>query len=54
MSAGLIWAGQTVGLIHDIPSCAELIERMVSDCRAHLGRAVALAATSPSPIAAAA
>jgi nitronate monooxygenase len=54
MSAGLIWAGQTVGLIHDIPSCAELIERMVSDCRAHLDRAVALAGTSPSPIAAAA
>ena len=30
---GLIWAGQTVGLIHDIPTCAELIERMVGECR---------------------
>lgn len=34
--AGLIWAGQTVGLIDDIPSCAELIERMVAECRESL------------------
>lgn len=33
---GLVWAGQVVGLIHDIPSCAELIERIVADCRAAL------------------
>ena len=32
-SRGLVWAGQTVGLIDDIPSCAELIERMVAECR---------------------
>ena len=32
-TAGLIWAGQSVGLIDDIPTCAELIERMVGECR---------------------
>jgi nitronate monooxygenase len=25
-----------VGLIHDIPSCAELLQRMVSECRQQL------------------
>jgi len=43
-SKGLIWAGQTVGLIDDIPSCAELIERMVSECREQLQRATTLTA----------
>ncbi|AXQ31073.1 nitronate monooxygenase [Solimonas sp. K1W22B-7] len=38
-SKGLIWAGQSVGLIDDIPSCAELVERMVSECREHLALA---------------
>ncbi|MCX7059319.1 MAG: nitronate monooxygenase family protein [Nevskia sp.] len=33
VNAGLIWAGQSVGLIDDIPTCAELIDRMVSECR---------------------
>ena len=36
MDAGLVWAGEVVGLIDDIPSCAELIERMVAECRARL------------------
>ena len=30
---GLIWASEVVGLIDDVPSCAELIERIVSECR---------------------
>ena len=29
--AGLIWAGMIQGLIHDIPSCADLIARIVDD-----------------------
>ena len=33
---GVIAAGQVVGLIDDIPSCAELIDRMVSECRERL------------------
>jgi nitronate monooxygenase len=31
LGAGLIWAGQVVGLIHDVPTCADLIERIVAD-----------------------
>lgn len=31
---GLVWASQVIGLIDDIPTCAELIERMISECRA--------------------
>lgn len=42
VDAGLIWAGQAIGLIDDIPSCAELVERMVSECRARLAAASAL------------
>jgi NADH:quinone reductase (non-electrogenic) len=41
---GLIWAGQTVGLINDIPTCAELIDRMVRECREHLAEASTRAA----------
>ncbi|MCY1213792.1 Nitronate monooxygenase [compost metagenome] len=33
---GIISAGQCVGLIDDVPSCEELITRMVADCREHL------------------
>lgn len=29
ISAGLIWAGQIQGLIHDIPTCQELLDTMV-------------------------
>jgi NADH:quinone reductase (non-electrogenic) len=31
LDAGLIWAGQIQGLIHDVPTCRELIERIVRD-----------------------
>jgi nitronate monooxygenase len=31
LDSGLIWAGQVQGLIHDIPTCLELIERIVRD-----------------------
>jgi len=30
---GLVWASQTVGLIKDVPSCHELIQRIVRDCQ---------------------
>jgi len=33
---GVITAGQIVGLINDIPTCKELIDRMVKECREHL------------------
>ncbi|WP_076999817.1 nitronate monooxygenase family protein [Variovorax sp. KK3] len=41
---GVIWAGMVAGLIDDIPTCAELIERMVAQCRKRLSAAAALAA----------
>jgi len=31
VGAGLVWAGQCQGLIHDIPTCADLVSRMVAD-----------------------
>ena len=39
---GVIWAGQVVGLIDDVPSCADLLERMVRECRERLAAAAAL------------
>ena len=36
IDGGVITAGQIIGLINDIPSCAELIERMVRECRERL------------------
>jgi nitronate monooxygenase len=43
VDGGVITAGQCLGLIEDIPSCAQLIERMVRECRerlAHVGAMV--------------
>jgi len=37
---GVITAGQIVGLINDVPTCKELIDRMVKECREHLQEAV--------------
>lgn len=31
---GLVWASQVVGLIDDVPTCAELLERMVAQAQA--------------------
>ena len=44
VDAGIISAGMIVGLIDDVPTCAELVERIVSECRECLGRAVAMTA----------
>ncbi|ARS26108.1 NAD(P)H-dependent flavin oxidoreductase [Sphingomonas sp. KC8] len=43
VDGGLLWAGMAIGLMDDIPSCAELIERLVTDCRAHLAAATRMA-----------
>lgn len=37
---GVVWAGLGIGLMQDIPSCSELLERMVAECREHLTRAL--------------
>jgi nitronate monooxygenase len=31
LDAGLVWAGQVQGLIHDIPTTAELIQRIMRE-----------------------
>ncbi len=36
IDGGIITAGQVVGLINDVPSCAGLIARMVAECRESL------------------
>ena len=42
LEAGLIWAGQIQGLIRDIPTCKELLERILSDAHAISTRLAAL------------
>jgi NAD(P)H-dependent flavin oxidoreductase YrpB (nitropropane dioxygenase family) len=39
--AGMLASGQVVGLIDDLPSCAELVDRIVADAVAQLARAQA-------------
>lgn len=36
VESGLIWGSQAVGLIEDVPSCADLLRRMVLECRERL------------------
>ncbi|AOK29687.1 MULTISPECIES: NAD(P)H-dependent flavin oxidoreductase [Burkholderia] len=36
IDGGVITAGQCIGLIDDVPSCAELLQRMVTECRERL------------------
>ena len=40
LNGGVLTAGMVIGLIDDIPTCAELIERMTRECREHLTRAL--------------
>ena len=44
VDAGIVSAGMVVGLIEDIPSCRELIERIVRECREALAVAGKMAA----------
>lgn len=44
VDGGVISAGMVIGLIDDVPSCAELIERIVTECREQLRVASAMAA----------
>jgi len=41
---GIVSAGMVVGLIDDLPTCKELIERMVRECRESLASASRMAA----------
>lgn len=42
VNGGILWAGQAIGLIDDVPSCAELVERIVGDCRKAIQRGALL------------
>lgn len=33
VNAGLVWSGLVQGLIHDVPTCAELIDRIVNEAK---------------------
>ena len=44
VDGGVVSAGMVIGFIDDVPTCAELIQRIVADCRKHLRAAVAMAA----------
>ena len=39
VNGGVVSAGLCIGLIDDVPTCADLIARMVRECREHLDRA---------------
>lgn len=39
---GVITAGMVIGLIDDIPSCEELVQRMVKECRERLSASLAM------------
>jgi len=39
VDGGLVWASQVCALIDDIPTCADLVRRMVEDCKARLDAA---------------
>ncbi|MBK5123972.1 nitronate monooxygenase [Burkholderia sp. R-69980] len=43
VDSGIVTAGQVVGLINDVPTCAELIERIVWECRESLRSAMSSA-----------
>jgi nitronate monooxygenase len=42
VNGGVITAGQVIGLIDDVPTCAVLMERIVAECRERLGASSAV------------
>jgi nitronate monooxygenase len=41
LNGGILTAGMAIGLIDDVPTCQELIERIVHDCSQRLHHAAA-------------
>jgi nitronate monooxygenase len=41
IDGGLVWASQAIGLIDDVPTCAELLQRISEDCLRRLRSALA-------------
>jgi nitronate monooxygenase len=50
VDGGLVWASQAIGLIDDVPTCADLLLRMAQDCSDRLRGA--LSACAPERVAA--
>ena len=44
VDTGIVSAGMVIGLIRDVPTCKELIDRIVRECREALASARAMAA----------
>ncbi len=47
VDGGLVWASQAIGLIDDVPSCAELLQRMARDCLDRLRYALSACELEP-------
>ncbi|MFN4357644.1 MAG: nitronate monooxygenase, partial [Sphingopyxis alaskensis] len=41
LSRGVFWAGMVQGLIHDIPTCQQLVERIIAEAEDILDRRIA-------------
>ncbi|WCT73603.1 nitronate monooxygenase family protein [Sphingomonas naphthae] len=52
LDAGLVWAGQIQGLIHDVPSCQELLDRIMGEARAVIAERLAGFLPVPAAVAA--
>lgn len=49
IDVGLVWAGQIQGLIHDIPTCKELIDRIIRDAESIItGRLATMLGKQPA------
>jgi nitronate monooxygenase len=40
MSQGIYWASMVQGLIHDIPTCKDLIDRIIAEAEAILDKRI--------------
>jgi nitronate monooxygenase len=49
IDAGLVWAGQVQGLMHDIPTCDELVKRIVRDAEQIIRSKLAGMLATPEP-----
>jgi nitronate monooxygenase len=49
MEDGLVSMGQSVGLVHDVPTCKELIDRMVAEALEAEERLKGIVGTTKAP-----
>lgn len=50
VDGGLVWAGQVVGLVNDVPTCEALVQRMVAECQEALASAARRAGLPDAPV----